>query len=86
MGEPGVKFRAIYDYEPQESDELELKQGDLFEKLCDQNDNWCKGRKDDKVGLYPHAYAIEEGNLNIPSEIRDTQTVLHRAMLTGFLT
>ena len=31
--------------------------GDEFEKLEDEDEQgWCKGRKDDRVGLYPANY------------------------------
>lgn len=56
-GEPGIKVKALYDYEAAEEDELEFKTGDVFEKLEDEDEQgWCKGRKDGKVGLYPANY------------------------------
>lgn len=34
-----------------------LSTGEVFEKLEDEDEQgWCKGRKDGKVGLYPANY------------------------------
>ncbi|VDD81689.1 unnamed protein product [Mesocestoides corti] len=39
------------------SNHLLPRQGDLFEKLEDEDEQgWCKGRKDGRVGLYPANY------------------------------
>jgi len=53
-GEKGVPVRALYDYKAAQEDELTFKSGEIIEKLGNADeDGWCRGRKDGKVGLYP---------------------------------
>ncbi|PIK49386.1 hypothetical protein BSL78_13729 [Apostichopus japonicus] len=55
---PGVQVKALYDYDGVEEDELSFHTGDIFVKLEDEDEQgWCKGRVNDKVGLYPANYA-----------------------------
>ncbi|KRX68982.1 Protein kinase C and casein kinase substrate in neurons protein 1, partial [Trichinella sp. T9] len=52
--------KALYDYNKQEDDEFSFKKGDIFEKLGDEDEQgWCKGRKDGITGLYPANYAVD---------------------------
>lgn len=57
VGKEGVEVTALYDYDGVEEDELTFKQGDVFIKLEDEDEQgWCKGRVGDVVGLYPANY------------------------------
>ncbi|EZA57696.1 Myosin-Ie [Ooceraea biroi] len=50
------KVRALYDYEPQDLDELGLKEGDVLEVLKEHEGGWWHGRLKGKTGLFPSNY------------------------------
>lgn len=69
-GDPGIPVCAMYDYRALEDDEFSFKKGDIFEKLEDEDDQgWCKGRKDGRLGLFPAGYVKD-----LPDAIHGWQT------------
>ncbi|XP_011149340.1 unconventional myosin-Ie [Harpegnathos saltator] len=50
------KVKALYDYEPQDLDELGLKEGDIVEVLKEHEGGWWHGRLKGKTGLFPSNY------------------------------
>ncbi|KAH0956465.1 hypothetical protein HN011_000851 [Eciton burchellii] len=50
------KVRALYDYDPQDLDELGLKEGDVIEVLKEHEGGWWHGRSKGKSGLFPSNY------------------------------
>ncbi|XP_012277258.1 unconventional myosin-Ie [Orussus abietinus] len=50
------KVKALYDYSPQDLDELEFKEGDLIEVLKEHEGGWWHGRLKGKAGLFPSNY------------------------------
>lgn len=50
------RVKALYDYNPQDLDELRLKEGDLVELLKEDEGGWWHGRLRGKTGLFPANY------------------------------
>ncbi|XP_033341895.2 unconventional myosin-Ie [Megalopta genalis] len=50
------KGKALYDYNPQDLDELELKEGDILEILKEHEGGWWQGRLKGRTGLFPANY------------------------------
>uniref|UniRef100_A0ABD2XDY9 SH3 domain-containing protein n=1 Tax=Trichogramma kaykai TaxID=54128 RepID=A0ABD2XDY9_9HYME len=50
------KVKALYDYSPQDLDELGLQEGDIVEVLKQHEGGWWQGRLKGKIGLFPSNY------------------------------
>ncbi|XP_034176365.2 unconventional myosin-Ie isoform X3 [Osmia lignaria lignaria] len=53
------KVKALYNYSPQDLDELELKEGDVIELLKEHEGGWWNGRLKGKIGLFPSNYVAK---------------------------
>ncbi|XP_071858540.1 unconventional myosin-Ie isoform X1 [Bombus fervidus] len=53
------KARALYDYNPQDHDEIGLKEGDIVEILKEHEGGWWYGRLKGKKGLFPSNYVVK---------------------------
>ncbi|XP_077443254.1 CD2-associated protein [Stigmatopora argus] len=64
------QFKVVFDYQPQNEDELELKLGDIVEVVDEVEEGWWSGIINGKTGLFPSNFikevdfAKEEGDLN----------------------
>ncbi|XP_054866152.1 GRB2-related adapter protein 2b isoform X2 [Amphiprion ocellaris] len=54
---PTMQVRALYDFQAEETDELEFSAGDIIEVLESSDQAWWKGQLGDKTGLFPSSYA-----------------------------
>ncbi|KAK0174069.1 hypothetical protein PV328_007186 [Microctonus aethiopoides] len=50
------KVKALYDYSPQDLDELALKEGDIVELIKEHEGGWWHGKLKGKTGLFPSNY------------------------------
>ncbi|XP_017675551.1 PREDICTED: SH3 and cysteine-rich domain-containing protein [Lepidothrix coronata] len=46
-------YVALYKFVPQENEDLEMRPGDMVTLLEDSNEDWWKGRIDDRTGFFP---------------------------------
>uniref|UniRef100_A0A3B4ZFI7 Osteoclast-stimulating factor 1 n=1 Tax=Stegastes partitus TaxID=144197 RepID=A0A3B4ZFI7_9TELE len=53
---PAVQVRALYDFQAEETDELEFSAGDIIEVLESSDQHWWKGRLRGKTGVFPSSY------------------------------
>lgn len=53
------KAKSLYDYKPQDKDEIELKEGDILEILKEHEGGWWYGRLKGKTGLFPSNYVVK---------------------------
>jgi len=58
------KCQVLYDYEPQQSDELKIVEGDLINVIDKQEDDWWQGELNGIVGIFPATYVQEIVNGN----------------------
>ncbi|KAH8420560.1 hypothetical protein KR009_011459 [Drosophila setifemur] len=76
----GSLWTALYDYEAQGEDELNLRRGQIVIVLSTDSEvsgdvGWWTGKIGDKVGVFPKDFVTDEDplQLNVPSAIGDIQ-------------
>lgn len=47
---------ALYDFEPENPQELEFKEGDIIDLKQKLDDNWFEGTVNGKTGIFPISY------------------------------
>ena len=53
---------ALYAYEPQQEDELQLEPDDVIYVTEKMSDDWWKGEINGKSGIFPATYVEEHGS------------------------
>ena len=54
-----AKCQVLYDYDPQQSDELKIVEGDVINVIHKQEDDWWQGELNGIVGIFPATYVHE---------------------------
>nr|XP_033786348.1 SH3 and cysteine-rich domain-containing protein isoform X2 [Geotrypetes seraphini] len=49
-------YVALYKFVPQESEDLEMRPGDKITILDDSNEDWWKGKIEDRIGFFPSSF------------------------------
>ena len=50
------RMRALFDFVPQEDEELGFKKDDIIEVIAQEEENWWRGSCNGRTGLFPHTY------------------------------
>ena len=54
-----AQCQVLYDYDPQQSDELKIVEGDVINVIDKQEDDWWQGELNGIVGIFPATYVQE---------------------------
>ncbi|XP_032759029.1 NADPH oxidase activator 1 [Rattus rattus] len=49
---------AQYDYRAQRPEDLDFRQGDMVDVLCEVDEAWLEGHRDGRVGIFPKCFVV----------------------------
>ena len=53
-------MKALFDFKPQEENELEFKKGEIIQVIEKDDANWWRGRLGEREGLFPANYVAAQ--------------------------